>query len=183
MQALIVANAAVTLMLVGLILTIQVVHYPLFARVGAAGFAAYEAAHSARITVLVMPLMGLEVLLSIAIGGGDAGLDPALERRPRPCARGRRLALDVLPTGSAARDPRPRLERAGSCDPGRDELAAHRGVDRAGRTLHRVAARDRGLKRAGYSLLAIAAELESSSRNASAARPVIVNGSRVGFSE
>lgn len=67
MDALVIGHAAVTLMLVGLILTIQIVHYPLFEKVGAAEFPAYEAAHSIRITVLVMPLMVAELALALAI--------------------------------------------------------------------------------------------------------------------
>jgi hypothetical protein len=60
------AHAAATLFLAGMIWTIQVVHYPLFAAVGEESFAAYEAAHSARITwVIVLPwaLQGLTTLL------------------------------------------------------------------------------------------------------------------------
>ncbi len=67
MHALIVGNAVVTLILVGLILTIQQVHYPLFAKVGTAEFPAYEASHSARITILVVPLMVLELALAMAL--------------------------------------------------------------------------------------------------------------------
>jgi hypothetical protein len=49
-------HAASTLFLAGMIWTIQVVHYPLFAFVGEASFTSYEAAHSARITwVIVLP--------------------------------------------------------------------------------------------------------------------------------
>ena len=44
-------------LLTGLIWTIQVVHYPLFAEVGTARFAAYEQAHRESIVWLVMPLM------------------------------------------------------------------------------------------------------------------------------
>lgn len=62
MTWLVAAHAAVTWALVGLIWTIQLVHYPLFARVGEAGFAAYSARHSAAITPLVGPLMGLELV-------------------------------------------------------------------------------------------------------------------------
>jgi hypothetical protein len=39
----------------------QLVHYPLFARVGAASFPAYEAAHQVRITWIVAPLMIVEL--------------------------------------------------------------------------------------------------------------------------
>ncbi len=49
-------HAAATLLLTGVIWTIQIVHYPLFASVGESSFPAYEAAHSARITwVIVAP--------------------------------------------------------------------------------------------------------------------------------
>ncbi len=50
------AHAASTWFLTGLIWLVQVVHYPLFAQVGRRGFVAYEAAHSTRITrVLALP--------------------------------------------------------------------------------------------------------------------------------
>lgn len=44
-SAVLVANVALAWFLAGLIWTIQVVHYPLFPRVGREGFAAYEQAH------------------------------------------------------------------------------------------------------------------------------------------
>ena len=47
------AHVASTLFLVGMIWTIQVVHYPLFALVGTEQFPAYEAAHSTRITLVI----------------------------------------------------------------------------------------------------------------------------------
>ncbi|WP_412067826.1 hypothetical protein [Rubrivirga sp. IMCC43871] len=56
------ANLGATLALVGLIWTIQVVHYPLFAGVGESGWAAYEAAHQSRITLVVGPLMVIEIV-------------------------------------------------------------------------------------------------------------------------
>lgn len=46
-----------TLPLVGLIWFVQIVAYPLFARVGPAEFSAYHAAHSRLITFVVAPLM------------------------------------------------------------------------------------------------------------------------------
>lgn len=61
MHALLVAHAALTLVLCGLIWTIQVVHYPLFGRVGADRYVAYQAGHGTRITALVAPLMIAEV--------------------------------------------------------------------------------------------------------------------------
>ena len=50
-----------TLSLVGLIWTIQVVHYPLFARVGTAEFVEYQHRHMRRITWVVAPLMFAEL--------------------------------------------------------------------------------------------------------------------------
>lgn len=61
---------ASTWFLVGLIWTIQVVHYPLFAGVGEDRFTAYEASHARLITLVVGPAMLLEAattLLFIAI--------------------------------------------------------------------------------------------------------------------
>jgi hypothetical protein len=52
----VVIHAGSTVFLAGVIWTIQVVHYPLFARVGPAGFAAAMADHGRRITaVIVVP--------------------------------------------------------------------------------------------------------------------------------
>lgn len=51
------ANLASSWFLAGLIWTIQVVHYPLFARVGREGFTAYESAHTRLITLVVGPAM------------------------------------------------------------------------------------------------------------------------------
>lgn len=62
---LLILHAAVTWALAGLILTIQLVHYPLFARVGAAGWPAYEREHQTRITFLVGPLMLAELLSAV----------------------------------------------------------------------------------------------------------------------
>lgn len=51
------AHAAVTWALTGLIWFVQVVHYPLFAEVGATAFPAYHAAHTRLTTLVVAPLM------------------------------------------------------------------------------------------------------------------------------
>ncbi|MEM9379721.1 MAG: hypothetical protein AAGB93_07190 [Planctomycetota bacterium] len=56
----IVVHAAATWALVGLIWTVHVVHYPLFAAVGT-GFRAYHESHMQRITFLVAPLMLIEL--------------------------------------------------------------------------------------------------------------------------
>ncbi len=55
------AHFAVTCALVGLIWTIQVVQYPLFARVGPEAFPAWHAAYTRAITRVVAPLMLIEV--------------------------------------------------------------------------------------------------------------------------
>ncbi|GHF42619.1 hypothetical protein HNQ07_002099 [Deinococcus metalli] len=81
---LLVLHAAVTWVLVGLILTIQVVHYPLFARVGAAGYAEYQREHVTRITWLVAPLM----LAELATGA-------ALALRPPPTVPAASAALGL----------------------------------------------------------------------------------------
>lgn len=52
---------ASTWAMVGLIWFVQIVHYPLFARVGAGGFATYEAEHSALTTWVVAPFMLAEL--------------------------------------------------------------------------------------------------------------------------
>lgn len=54
MVGVLVAQTVATLWLAGMIWTVQVVHYPLFAQVGTDGFAAYQAAHSGRISLLLL---------------------------------------------------------------------------------------------------------------------------------
>ncbi len=56
------AHALVTVMLAGLIWTIQVVHYPLFAKVCEADWVAFERSHQTRITIVVAPLMLTELV-------------------------------------------------------------------------------------------------------------------------
>lgn len=70
-------HTAATLFLVGLIWTIQIVHYPLFARVGAGGYAAYQTGHMSRITYVVAPVMLAELATAVylAIFSG-AGINP-----------------------------------------------------------------------------------------------------------
>lgn len=65
-----VAHATSTLVLVGLIWTIQVVHYPLFVHVDAEVFPLFEAAHSRRITaVIAVPwaVQGLSTALLLLV--------------------------------------------------------------------------------------------------------------------
>lgn len=60
-------NATVTWTLVGLIWTVQVVHYPLFDRVERIGFPRFERDHSRRIGWIVGPLMAIEAMAALAL--------------------------------------------------------------------------------------------------------------------
>lgn len=62
MSDLLLLHAGITLALLGLIWTVQLVHYPLFGRVGVQAFADYHRGHSWRILLLVGPLMLAELL-------------------------------------------------------------------------------------------------------------------------
>lgn len=70
-DAVLVVHAAATWALVGLIWTIQLVHYPLFALVGDDEFPTYEAAHQTRITWLVAVLMPVEAVASVYLVFAD----------------------------------------------------------------------------------------------------------------
>ena len=61
-ELLLLVHAAATLSMVGLIWFVQVVHYPLFGKVGGSGFREYELAHQHRTTLVVAPLMLVEAL-------------------------------------------------------------------------------------------------------------------------
>lgn len=79
-------HAASTWFLTGLIWTIQVVHYPLFAAVGEDRFVAYEAAHSTRITWIIAVPWALQGLTTAAL----------LVSPPDGVGRGLVVALAVL---------------------------------------------------------------------------------------
>ena len=66
-QTLLIAQLASTLPLVGLIWTIQWVHYPLFSKVGNETFVEYQARHMSRIGSVVGPLMLVEVLSALGL--------------------------------------------------------------------------------------------------------------------
>lgn len=68
---------ASTLAMTGLIWFVQVVHYPLFRRVGAAGFARYAADHSQLTTLVVGPLMLAEAATALALALDPPRLVPA----------------------------------------------------------------------------------------------------------
>ena len=64
---LLLVNAASALYMVGLIWFVQVVHYPLFQRVGAKDFVPYEQNHQRLTTWVTAPVMLLEAVLSVAL--------------------------------------------------------------------------------------------------------------------
>ena len=56
-----------TCFMTGVIWIVQVVHYPLFAKVGAEGYGEYQEAHMKRITWVVLPAMGIELISGLAL--------------------------------------------------------------------------------------------------------------------
>ncbi|MBS0192275.1 MAG: hypothetical protein U0573_06590 [Phycisphaerales bacterium] len=66
-QAVLLAHAAATWFMVGLIWFVQIVHYPLMAAVSAPQFAAYEVSHQRRTTWVVAPVMIGEAGLAIML--------------------------------------------------------------------------------------------------------------------
>ncbi len=60
-MTLLVLTAAAAWFMAGLGWMVQVVHYPLFALVGAEGWTDYHAAHSRRITPIVLPAMSVQL--------------------------------------------------------------------------------------------------------------------------
>lgn len=73
------AHAVATLLMTGVILVVQVVHYPLFRLVGEATYAAYQAAHMRRITWIVVPLMLVELAGAAVLPFyHPAGISPSL---------------------------------------------------------------------------------------------------------
>ncbi len=63
----VVAHLVSTVFLAGMIWTIQIVHYPLFALVGPERFPAYEAAHSTRITGVIALPWAVQGLTTLAL--------------------------------------------------------------------------------------------------------------------
>jgi hypothetical protein len=63
-----------TLFMCGLAWFVQVVHYPLMARVGEHQWCAYERAHGMRTTWVVMPVMTLEALAALQLAWTAPGL-------------------------------------------------------------------------------------------------------------
>ena len=67
MSVLLLTNLAATLFMTGLIWFVQIVHYPLFAAVGAGEFRAYHADHSRRTTRVVLPVMLIEAATALLL--------------------------------------------------------------------------------------------------------------------
>jgi hypothetical protein len=75
-EVLLLSQVAATLVMVGVIWFVQIVHYPLMARVPASEFTAFEREHQNRTTVVVAPTMLVEafsaaVLLAVPLPGTD----------------------------------------------------------------------------------------------------------------
>jgi len=66
-MVLLLANAAATLFMVGVIWFVQIVHYPLFASVGRPGFAAYSGSHTRLTGLVVGPPMLVEAATAVAL--------------------------------------------------------------------------------------------------------------------
>ena len=66
-MVLLLANAAATLFMVGVIWFVQIVHYPLFASVGGPGFAAYSGSHTRLTGLVVGPPMLVEAATAVAL--------------------------------------------------------------------------------------------------------------------
>jgi hypothetical protein len=72
MNTLLLLHAAATWALAGLMWTVQLVLYPLFAQVDAASFQAYHARHLLRITLTIGPLLAVEFLTLAVLLLADA---------------------------------------------------------------------------------------------------------------
>jgi hypothetical protein len=70
-------NVAATLLMAGMVWTVQVVHYPLFSLVGPGAFPAYERAHTRRIAGLLAVPWALEGLSSVWIAAAPPAGVPA----------------------------------------------------------------------------------------------------------
>jgi uncharacterized membrane protein len=85
--ALFTAQLASTWFMTGLIWFVQIVHYPLFASVGHAGYRRYQALHVERTSRVVVPVMLVELVTAVA----------AVWARPRyPSATSAWLGLALL---------------------------------------------------------------------------------------
>ena len=70
-------HAGATLAMTGLIWFVQIVHYPLFRFVGEPEFGEYHPRHAYRTSLVVTPLMGIELMSAISIAmAPPIGIDP-----------------------------------------------------------------------------------------------------------
>ena len=67
MELVLLVHVGATLFMVGLIWFVQIVHYPLFGRVGREGFAEYSVAHSHLTGLVVGPPMVVEAGTTVAL--------------------------------------------------------------------------------------------------------------------
>lgn len=67
-------HVAATLTMFGVILMVQLVHYPLFRHVGAEGYDTYQAEHMRRISWIVGPAMTLELGTALWLVGAPGGV-------------------------------------------------------------------------------------------------------------
>ena len=64
MQFLIILNLSITLMMLGIIWFVQLIHYPLFSYADLENFKVFHSQHTRRITLLVAPLMISEAFIA-----------------------------------------------------------------------------------------------------------------------
>src|SRR5688500_14658792 len=67
MNTLLVIHAATTWTLVGLIWTVQLIHYPLLSEVGRDNFSSYHVRHIWRTTILAAPLTVIEFVTAVLL--------------------------------------------------------------------------------------------------------------------
>lgn len=65
--SILISNLVLSAFLTGLIWVIQVVHYPLFLRIHPEEFRAYEKSHQKRISLIVAPVMLVDIILSLLL--------------------------------------------------------------------------------------------------------------------
>jgi len=71
-------HTAATLLMTGLIWLVQIVHYPLMGAIPQGELQAYAQQHTRRITPVVAPLMGVELVSALALAlGPPAGMSTA----------------------------------------------------------------------------------------------------------
>lgn len=67
LETILIANLLSSLMMAGIIWFVQIVHYPLFAKVPTDLLVEYERSHSRRTGVIVVPLMLVELLTTVIL--------------------------------------------------------------------------------------------------------------------